>query len=398
MVRMDYALRAGVIAGALAAAGGAQGQAGEAFELSAAHAAYRDDNVLRRPEGSAADTYRVSSLGLKLEAPIGRQRLLGSLAVNSVRYDRFERFDLDGHEARALWQWRAGARAQGRLEATQRRALASLASVQDGVQAGVPNALTTRQALAAGEFRLAPGRQLELEGLRRDLDNAAEERRVNDLALERASAGLYYVSRAGNRLGLRAREARGTLPNAQSIGGGAVDNSSRQRELALAGDWRPGGHTRLHGHLGRVRRAYDELPQRDFEAGSGELALDWTPTGRLEFTAVAQRGISETEEIQLSFVFAERAALGTKYLLGARTELSLLLETSKRRYLGEAGQVLGTVAPRTERVNAVGFLAAYRPLERLTLHAGLRRETRSSDVAGAGYAVGVASLGARLAF
>lgn len=399
MVRTDYALRAGVIAAALAASGGALGQAGDGFSLSAAHTAYRDDNVLRRPEGGAvADTYRVSSLGVELAASPGRQHLLGRLRIDSVRYDTFERFDLDGHEALARWDWRIGDPAQGRLELTQRRALASLASVQDGVQASIPNALTTRRALATGEFGLAPRWLLALEALGEAQDNAAAERRVNDLELARGGAGLYYVSRAGNRLGLRARAARGVLPHAQPFPGLAVDNSYRQRELALAGDWRPGGATRLRGHLGRVQRDYDQLPQRDFSGGTGELAIDWTPTGRMALTALAQRAISETEDINLSFVLAERATLGVRYALGVRTELSLALETSERRYLGEAGQVLGTVAPRTERVNAVGLAASYRPLARVTLQAGLRRETRSSEAAGASYAVGVASLGLRLDF
>lgn len=392
---MDYVF----LVGALAAAGGASAQEYDALELSAAHAAYRDDNVLRRPAGdTAADTYRVSSFGIKVDLPFGRQRLRGDLTVDAVRYDTFERFDLDGHEGRALWQRGEDETQRVRLGVSQRRALASLASVQAGVQSSVPNALTTRRAFASGEARLAPAWQLALEASRFEQENAAAERLPNDLELDRAEASLAYVSRAGNRLGLRADIARGTLPNAQPVAGMAVDNSYRQRELAAFADWRPGGHTRLRARWGRVRRSYGELPERDFEGGVGELALVWMPTGRLELSALAQRAISETEEIHVSFVLAERAALTARYRLGGKTELSALLETSDRRFLGEAGQVLGTVAPRTERVNAVGLQAAYRPLPRVTVHAALRRETRSTNVASGDYAVNVASLGARLAF
>lgn len=392
---MDYVF----LAAALAAAGGAPAQEYDALELSAAHAAYRDDNVLRRPAGeAAADTYRVTTFGIEADLPSGRQRLRADLTVNAVRYDTFERFDLDGHEGRALWQWGEDETRRARLGFAHRRALASLASVQAGVPSTVPNALTTRRVFASGETRLAPAWQLALEASRLEQENAALERRPNDLELDRAEASLAYVSRAGNRLGLRADIARGTLPNPQLIASALVDNSYRQRELAAFADWRPGGHTRLRARWGRVRRGYDELPQRDFEGGVGELTLDWTPTGRLELSALAQRAISETEEIHVSLVLAERAALSAKYRLGAKTELSALVETSERRYLGEAGQVLGAVAPRTERIDAAGLLASYRPLPRVTLHAALRRETRSTSVAFGDYAVNVASLGARLAF
>jgi len=397
---MDYGRAACVALIVPLAAGAARAQDEGALGLSAAYAAYRDDNVLRRPAdaGTAADTYRVTSLGIDADAPYGRQRLRASLTVNAVRYDTFERFDLDGHEGHALWQWGEDETRRLKLGVSHRRALASLASVQDGVQSTVPNALTTRRAFASAEARLGAPWQLALEGSRLEQENAAAERLANDLVLDRGVASLAWVSRAENRIGLRADLARGALPNAQAVAGMPVDNAYRQRALAAFADWRPGGRTRLRAALGRVRRDYDALPQRDFEGNTGELALEWAPTGRLELEARAERAISETEDINVSFVLAERGALTAKYRLGARTELAASLETSDRRYLGEAGQVLGAAAPRTERVSAAGLRVAYRPLARLSAFATLRRETRSSDVPGAGYAVNVASLGLRFDF
>jgi exopolysaccharide biosynthesis operon protein EpsL len=389
-----------LLGAALAPAGTAHALWDDRLELYAAHAAYRDDNVLRLAPGleASADTYRVSALGLRLDAPLGRQRLRGALAANSVHYDRFGQFDLDGHEGSALWEWQAGGDLRGRLGLAQRKALASLANVQDGVQSTVPNALTTRRALAAADYGLAARWRIELEGSRLEQANAAEARRPNDLVLDRGAASLHYVSRAGNRLGLRARLARGTLPNAQPVAGLLVDNSYRQREAALVADWRPGAHTRLRAHLGRVQRDYDALPQRGFAGGTGELALEWTPTGKLELTALAQRDISDIEEIHVSFVLAERVALAAKYRPSGKTELSALLETSDRRYLGEAAQVLESVPARRERVNAAGLAASYRPHPRITLNLSLRRETRSTNLAFGDYAVNVASLGARIGF
>jgi len=400
MVRSDYGLLFLLAAALALASGRAHALWDDRLELYASHAAYRDDNVLRLPpeREASVDTYRVSTLGLQLDAPLGRQRLRGALAVNSVRYDRFEQFDLDGHEGRALWEWQTAGDLQGRLGLAHRKALASLANVQGGAQSTVPNALTTRRALAAADYGLAARWRIELEGSRLEQANAAEARRPNDLVLDRGAASLHYVSRAGNRLGLRARLARGTLPNAQPLAGLLVDNSYRQREAALVADWRPGAHTRLRAHFGRVQRDYDELPQRGFAGGTGELALEWTPSAKLEFTALAQRDISDIEEIHVSFVLAERFALAAKYRPSGKTELSALLETSDRRYLGEAGQVLGTVPARSERVSAAGLAAGYRPHPRITLSLALRRETRSTSLAFGAYAVNVVNLGARIGF
>jgi exopolysaccharide biosynthesis operon protein EpsL len=385
-------------AGALAAAGEARALWDDRLELSASHAVYRDDNVLRLPQdaGAAADNYRITSLGVRLEAPVGRQRLHGALALSRVRYDTFDRFDFDGHDASALWQWRPGDERQGALGVSQRRALASLASVQDGVQSTVPNVLTTRRAYASGETLIAARWQLALEASRLEQGNAAAERLPNDLELDRGEARFAYASRAQNRLGLRARQSRGALPNPQQVAGMGVDNSYRQRELGAFLDWRPGPHTRLRAHAGRVRRAYEQLPVRDFEGGIWELTLDWAPTGSLELAAIAQRDISDSEEINVSFVLAERIALQAKYRPGAHTELNAALQTSDRRYLGDAAQVLGAAPARSERVSSAGLAVSYLPHPRVTLSLSLRRERRASEMAGMDYTANVASVGARI--
>jgi len=375
------------------------------LELFASQAVVRDDNLFRRPEGAGtiADDYRVTSFGFNLDAPLGRQHLLGGLTVNSVRYDTFEQLDLDGHEGRALWQWRLGGDTKGELGLLHSRALASLANVQQGVQFSTPNALTTRKAFASGETLLAQRWRLALEASRLEQSNAADERRPNDLELDRGEASLSYVSGAGNRLGLRGRLARGTLPNAQPIAVAGIpmpiDNSYRQREAGVVGEWSPGAHSRLRAHVSRVHREYEQLlPERDFEGNTWELALDWTPTGKLGIAVLAQREISTIEEINLSFVLAERIALQANYRPSPRTELGALLETSDRRYLGDAGQALGLVAPFSDRLRAAGLQASYRPLPRFTLRLQLRREMRDSDLAGADYAVNLVSLAARIGF
>ena len=373
------------------------------LELFAAQAVTRDDNIFRLAPGGDVqlglpgldDTYRSSSLGIKLDIPLSRQRFQGALEVSRVRFDRFSELDFEGHSGRALWDWGLGDDLKGKLGFSQRRALASLASVQEGVQSRVPNVLTTRQAFAAGEAMLAPSWLVQLEASRLEQSNQAAERLPNDLVLDRGEASLGYVSRAGNRLGLRGRLARGTLPNPQLVNGVPVDNSYRQREAGVVAEWSPGGHSRLRAHASRVRREYAQRSQRDFDGRTYELAFDWAPSGKLAIGAIAQRDISATEEIQVSFVLAERLGLNLNYRPSGKTELGALLETSDRRFFGEADQAPGAVPPR-ERLNAAGLSAAYRPLPQVTLQLLLRRETRSTDLALGEYAANIASLVVRI--
>ena len=96
MVRSDYGLFFLLPAALAIASGRAHALWDDRLEPYASHAAYRDDNVLRRPPEleASTDTYRVSALGLQLDAPLGRQRVRGALSVNSVGYRPHPRITL----------------------------------------------------------------------------------------------------------------------------------------------------------------------------------------------------------------------------------------------------------------------------------------------------------------
>jgi hypothetical protein len=97
-------------------------------------------------------------------------------------------------------------------------------------------------------------------------------------------------------------------------------------------------------------------------------------------------------------VLEQSIALRPVYRLTEKFSLSGVLSLSDWEYLGDPGQTLGTVPPRTDRVRNAVLTLAWQPLRVLRLEAALRRETRTSTVALGDYEVQVASISARLAF
>jgi len=378
------------------------------LELFASEVVTRDDNVFRLSSSvdpaavlgtaSTADTYRTTSFGFNVDIPLSRQRLLGALALNQMRYRRFKALDLDGHDARALWRWQFGDPLEGEVGYSDKRTLASLANVQSGVQSSTPNFLTAKNASFNATYRLAPRWQLRGDANRLQHDNSAVERQVNDLRLNGAELTASYVSRAGNRLGLNVRFADGDLPNRQPIGALAVDNSYRQRYLAAVAEWTPTGKSRLKARAGRVSRSFAQLPQRDFDASVYCASWEWQPTGKLALTAIGQRDISTTEEVNVGLVFARGFALYPTLRLTEKLALAAAFERADREYFGDPGLVLGTVAPRSERVNAAALNLTYQPVKPVLLRVAWRRETRSSSAAFGDYEANVYSIGARVGF
>ena len=372
----------------------------------------RDDNVFRLSAqgdpvsvlgtASTADTFTTTSAGLNFDVPTGRQRFVGGAWVNDNRYDQFTVLDYTEVHGRAAWHWQAGNDFNGRIGATTDRALASLANVQEGVQLGTPNALRTRKAFLDAAYLLTPRWRLRGELDRLEQENEVVALAVNDMTRDGVGFEVSRISRAGNQIGLALQAQDASLPNLQPVGAGLIDNSYRQTRVKLVTDWTLSGRSHLIASAGRVRRSYTQLPERDYQTGIFHAAYEWKPTGKFTLLATAQRDIGAPDEINagvnIGFVLDQGIALRPVYQLTEKTSVSGILAQSEWEYLGDPGQALGTVPPRTDKVRNVALALNFQPMRVLRLQVALRRETRTSTADLGDYEADVASLSARLAF
>jgi exopolysaccharide biosynthesis operon protein EpsL len=378
------------------------------LELFVSEAVTHEDNVFRLAgardptpilgSSSKGDTYRVTSFGFNLDVPVSRQRLLASLTWNDTRYHRFTVLNLNGHEGRAAWQWQVGDDLGGQLGYTESLTLASLANIQSGVQSSTPNTLKITNAYVNAAYKLTPRWQLRGELGRLQQSNSVPERKVNDISVESSDLTFSYVTPADNQIGLNMRVADASFPNPLFIAGIPLDNAYRQKNVAVVADWTLTGRSHVSARAGRVSRSYAQLPQRDFDGETYHAAYDWKPTGKLTLTAMAQKDISATEQVNVGFVLVKRVGLYPALRLTEKTSLSGFLENSDREYAGDPGLVLGTVPPRSERVRSAGMTVSYRPTASVTLFVALRRETRTATVDFGDYVVNALSVSGRLAF
>lgn len=382
------------------------------LEPFVSYAVTRDDNVFRLSAQSdpasvlgapsTADTFKTTSAGLNFDVPAGRQRFVGGAWVNDHRYDQFTILDYTERHGRAAWHWQAGNDFSGRIGATTDRALASLANVQEGVQLGTPNALRTRKAFVDAAYLLTPRWRLRGEMDRLEQENEVVALTVNDMTRDGVGLEVSRISRAGNQLGLALQVHDASLPNLQPVGAGLIDNSYQQTRVRLVTDWTLSGRSHLIASAGRVRRSYTQLPERDYQTGIFHAAYEWKPTSKFTLLATAQRDIGAPDEINagvnIGFVLAEGIALRPMYQWTEKLSVVGLLGQSEWEYLGDAGQVLGTVPPRTDKVRNVALAFSFQAMRILRLQLALQRETRTSTAALGDYEADVASLSARLAF
>ncbi len=363
----------------------------------------RDNNVFRiskdvDPEAlirstSRGDTYRTTSLGFNLDAPVSRQRFQAGFTWNDTRYNQFTDLDFTGHEGRAVWLWQVGNEVSGQLGYTETSTLASFANIQSRM----PDRLKTQQAFYNAAFLVTPRWRIQAGVIGLEQSNSDPVRQSNDVKILISDIAASYLTPANTSVGLGVRSEGGRFPNREFVAGSSFDNAYRQFGVNLVADWTVTGVSHLSARAGRVSRRYSEVPQRDFDGNTARIDYDWKPTGKLSLTAVAQRDISVYEDIRTSFVLIKGVTLRPTLKVTEKIDLSGTFDYSIRDYLGDPGGVGGT-PNRTDRVRLARATVSYRPARNVTLLMSAQREARSSNVALVDYAVNVISIAARITF
>lgn len=362
----------------------------------------RDDNLFRISKAAdpVGDTYRTTSLGFNLDAPVIRQRFQVGYTWNATRYDQFRDLDSKGHDARAIWLWQLGNEASGELGYTETSALASFAFIQSRT----PDRLRTRQPFFNAAYLLTPRWRLQagVRGLTQR--NGDPQRQIFDVNVRYTDVTASYVTPANTSVGLSVRTEDGRFPNP----GISADNAYRQESVGIVADWTLNGVSRVSARADRVRRRYDRVPQQDFDGNTARAQYDWKPTGKFSLAAVAQRDIYPYLDIGSSFVLVKGVTLRPTLNLSEKVDASGILESSIREYLGNPGLASGVSPNRTDRVRSAAAAVSYRPVRALTLQVSAQRENRSSNVVPdpaatppvlpADYVVNILSVAARITF
>jgi len=339
---------------------------------------------------SRGDTYRTTSLGFNLDAPVSRQRFQAGYTWNDTRYDRLTQLDLASHDARAVWLWQLGNDASGQLGYTETSALASFANIQGST----PDILKTRQAFFNAAYLVTPRWRLQTGVSGLELSNSDPLRQVNDVNTLNTDVALSYVTPANNSVGVSARTEDGHFPKSP------VDNAYRQYSAGVIAEWTLTGVSHVGARADRVSRRYAQVPQQDFDGYTARAQYDWKPTGKFSLAVVAQRDIFPYQDIGSSFVLVKGVNLRPKLNVTEKIDMSGILDYSIRDYLANPGLGSGGTAGRTDRVRSAAATVSYRPARTLALLMSVQREGRSSNVVPlpVDYVVTIISISARITF
>jgi hypothetical protein len=351
-----------------------------------------DESRLLADGSSRSDTVSVSSLVGGFDQTVGRQRLTGSVSLNSNRYSSNDKLNNQGYGINLGADWSTVNNISGTAKLGSRRSLKQFSNQRpDTTITTERNIETTTDAEVVARLGVVTRYTAEvgLSHMRRDLSEASSARlNFHENAL---SLGVRYQPSNLLRLGVSAKVTHGQYPQyfVDAAGNFSADAFKRM-SIDLTGEWRPTGESKLEVRLAPSRTRYDKATVRDFTGVVGEVSWVWKPTGklRLESTVLRDNGDRFTfDRPDAGSTLAEESRVSTLLRLQASLDVTSKVQLSSalswaHRQLAEETPIAGggtSLKEGSDNLTGVRLAAKWQPTRSIELGCRIEAERRSTN-------------------
>lgn len=260
-------------------------EAGDTFTPYVGYGLFSDDNITRQPDSGnrESDTWRRTTVGVRFDKTISRQRLTADASLNDTKYDSFKRFDNDGRKLGANWNWVLGNRLSGNVGTKFSESLTPFDDVGPDGEPLPSSVRTQKSSFINGGWHLHPSWRVTAAFSRDEIEY--EDIPSAKLQLDTTELGLNYVPKSGNKIGLLVRHGAGDYPN--QLPGNAGNYT--QDEVKANISWQITGKTNLQFLGGWARRSFESSSGRDFTGPDARLIANWAATGKTALTLALWR-------------------------------------------------------------------------------------------------------------
>jgi hypothetical protein len=227
------------------------------------------------------------------------------------------------------------------------------------------------------------------------LKNSQAQNEQSDYTQNSINGGVRYVFGSGTRMSLIGYGRSANYDQRQLVATSVLDTGFGERELDATLNWNLTGKSRINLLAGYLHRNYDHFTQRDFSQPLGSAEYIWTPTGRIQISAVVARQVSGYESTTSSYSVRDMVAVTPSWAITDKISLQGNVNIADRKFKGNG--ISGTFArDDTEKSASIGI--NWLPWRYLTLGANLQHSSRSSNLPGIDYKDNIAGVSAQLFF
>lgn len=384
----------------------AQAHEGDTFRPFVSYGTFFDNNLFRLADNESPgtprdDRYSVLSAGLNVDWKPGRQEIVASATKTQVRYNRNTMFDSDGNDYKGTWNWRLGNRLSGNLGATESLSQSNFDSV--GL---INNQVTRKRHFGRAEWEFHPRWRIGGGIEAADYANSAPSLVSQDVQQRTQDVVLTYRTPKGSSLRAQVRRIDAEYPNPQilasvcsflffcppfpMIPSDVADNSYKQTEYNLLGDWSASGKLKLRGQVGWVDRQYKNVlrgdfsspvPQfkdrPDFKGLAGRISADWYASGKTLLSVSAYQELGGASDINASSVLKKGASMNGVWLIREKWRMNVGVTYENRDFKGDPGT---TQMQRNDDTFGESLSVSYAPIQAVSVDVGVSAGRRNSNI------------------
>jgi len=364
----------------------AKADAEDTFLVTAGVSVLHDDNVSRKPPGSAeADVISVSTLGIKINKPYSLQRFELDARLADHRYQTLGEKNFTALDYAAAWRWSLTPHFHGNLSSEKTEV-----SNNDSTNANFQSGTHTNEKQRFDGVLEISGSWRVLGGVTQSTHTYSETSDPEgDKQLNSAEAGLRYDFPSGSSVSYIARESRGdefsTMNGIRDI----LRFAQHEDELRLI--WPITATTMIDARAAHLARTYTDDEGRDYDGMVGNVNVNWHITGKTSLMAGVGRELSASEYGNSYFISTDRLTLSPLWQISEKTGLRGRYDYAQRDYRG------GT-SGRVDKLRTALIALEWKALQTLTVSALLQQDRRSSNVPDQDFTSTQAGIAAQLAF
>lgn len=377
-------LAAAAVLASLLATGTVAAQDSSPYYIGLSQSLSSESNLVRLRDGqiippgvSQRDTVSATALVAGLDQRISRQRVYGSVALRSTRFERNEQYNSQGYTLNLGLDWATVERVSGSVGLSSTRT--PRASVRNRGDQIITerNVETVNGANAVFRVGLVTQWSAELALQQDALRYSASDASFREYTQRGASVAAVWRPGAATRLSLGVGSNRTVYPNLLPL---ADPSDVRERNTVnLGASWNPGGASRLDLRLSQGDTRHDRFTERDFSSTSGSAAWLWRPGAKLRLNTQLSRGTGQdVSAITTAFTrTTDQLRVSADYALSAKVALDASAAVYRRSVDG-TGLFVSGISGRDDGRN---FSAGVRwaPLRNLSTGCSLGTEKRGTS-------------------
>jgi exopolysaccharide biosynthesis operon protein EpsL len=338
---------------------------------------------------SRSDTLAVTTLGVKLNKPVGLQRFEFDVNLEDYRYKRFTNLDFTGVNYAAAWRWSFTPSLHGNLTSDRREYVDNTADLQSF---GQLNRRTARSTLLDAEYEI-DGAWRILGGVFDRVSTSSQPTFEGDSKVRGLEVGARRVFSSGTSLAYRYRNGQGESSDIlQAVPAG--DFKDREHEVRL--DWAPSGKTTVRARLGHFDRAYEGVAARDFSGVIGQADVNWAITGKTSVLWGAARELGSYQTNTSSYYQGYRFFVAPTWRATEKIAVRLRYDHGVRDFRGAAPGFVPIDRKDTTRLASLAL--EWQAARALKLVGSVQRDKRTSNAPGADYVSNSVGVLAQLSF